>query len=70
MYHLHVYLHTMSAGTLEGQKTKLDPLELELQTVVSCHVVLGTKPGSSAGTPSAVTTELSLQPWVMFCMQM
>ena len=32
-----------------------DPLELELKSLVSCHVVLGIEPGSSARAASALT---------------
>jgi hypothetical protein len=32
----------------------LDPLELELQTIVNRHVVQGTEPGSSARAASAL----------------
>ena len=39
----------MSIEDLKGQKRALDPLELELQTAVSCLAwVLGTELGSSA----------------------
>lgn len=37
-----------------GQKKVLDPLKLELQEVVSCLVVLGPKPGSSAKEATAL----------------
>lgn len=37
-----------------------DPLELELQAAMSCHMGLGIEPWSSG---RAATTELSLQPF-------
>lgn len=37
-------------GTEEDQKRVSKPLDLELQTVVSSHVVLGTEPASSGRT--------------------
>ena len=44
---LHVHMSTSALG---GQKGVLDPLELELQAVVSCPGwVLGTKLGGPAG---------------------
>lgn len=42
----------MCAAPLGGQRA-LNPLELELQTVVDCHVVLGIEPWSSARAVSA-----------------
>lgn len=47
--HLHVHI-----GTFGGQKRALDSLELELQAVVSHHVVKGTKPGCSERATSAL----------------
>jgi hypothetical protein len=45
---VHMYLCTTCAsGPLGGQKRVLDPLKLELQTVVSCHVGAGTEFRSS-----------------------
>ena len=42
-----LYVHCMCAGAPEARKRVLDPLELELQTVVSCMMwVSGMKPGS------------------------
>jgi hypothetical protein len=46
-------------GSHGGQKRALDPLGLELQTVMNCHVGAGNFPGSSAGV---VSSESSLQP--------
>jgi len=41
----------------------LDPLELELQIVVSCHVGAGNlSPGTVEEQPVFLTTEPSLQP--------
>lgn len=39
-----------------------DPLELELQKVVSHHWVLGTEPRSSVRAVSSLNVEPSLQP--------
>lgn len=40
-YFLHVFLYnTYVPSTYEGQKRVSDSLELELQTVRSCHIVL------------------------------
>ena len=50
--HVRVYVH-ISTEALQGQKRALGPLEL--QVVVSCHVVLGTEPGSSGRAASALT---------------
>lgn len=53
---------------LRGQKGVLDPLKLELQTLVSCTWVLKMKPGSSAREASDVNVWTSLQPFlVSFC---
>ena len=41
-----VYVH-MSADACGGQKRASDPLELELQEVVSCHVGAGNEPSSA-----------------------
>lgn len=42
---MHVYLCTTRVpGAHGGKKKASDPLEMELQTIVSHHVVLGTKP--------------------------
>jgi hypothetical protein len=39
VFHLHVCMCTTClSGTRGGQKRVLAPLEMELQTVVSCHV--------------------------------
>lgn len=46
--------HTCVLGVSEGQKRTLDPPELESQMVLSYHVVLRLKPGSSAGATSAL----------------
>lgn len=40
--------------TCKGQKRALDALELMLQRVVFCHMVLGTKPGSPTRTTNAL----------------
>ena len=55
----------MHADACGGQRAP-DPLELELQAVVS-HLawVLGTKPGSSVGTASTSTTALALWPVIV-----
>jgi hypothetical protein len=40
---MHVYVcSTCMHGTQGGEKKALDPLELELQTVVRCHMGAGT----------------------------
>lgn len=39
--------------TLEGQKTALSPMALELQMVVSYYVILGTEPEFSGKAVSA-----------------
>ena len=41
------------SGTLGGQKRPLDPLEQELQKLLSCTVLLRIKAGSAAGAMSA-----------------
>ena len=39
---MHVSMCTLSIhGTIRGQKTVIDPLELELETVVSHHAGVG-----------------------------
>lgn len=48
-------------GFFRGQKRWLDPLNLELQIVVSYHVVLGIKPGPLEEPKVPLTTEPSLQ---------
>lgn len=40
------YAYLCMSDALGGQKTELEPLELEVLMVVSCHVVLGIEPGS------------------------
>ena len=37
----YVYMYCMVPNALGGEKWALDPLELGLQTVVSCHVSAG-----------------------------
>jgi hypothetical protein len=48
-----------------GQQGALDPLRLELQTVVSCQVGAGNGTRSSGRAASSITT-LSLQPHISF----
>ena len=48
---------------LSAEETKEDiPLELDLKTVVSCHVMLGIEPRSLGEQPVLFTTEPALQP--------
>lgn len=47
---------------MTNKKNMSDPLELEFQAVVSCHVVTGNWLGSSGGATSALTPEPALQP--------
>ena len=51
---MHVCRVRYIPGALRGQKRSLDPLELELQTVVNCQRVLGIKPRSSRRAVSAL----------------
>lgn len=46
-----MFVHVLWSS-YKGQKSPLDPFELELQAVVGQHVVLGTQPGSSERTAS------------------
>ena len=42
LFHLQehlAFMYVYAYSTKEGQKTVSDPLELELQTVVSCHIL-------------------------------
>ena len=58
---LHVYMCTTQLpSTLRGQKRALDSLRLDLQMVISSQVLLGSEPGSSAGSIS------TLKCWVIF----
>ena len=51
-----MYVYLMCPETRGGHKRILDPLELELelQAIVSCHVVPGTEPRFSARASSAL----------------
>lgn len=49
-------------GFVYREQKVSDPLGLELQIIVSHHVGVGNKPGSSGRTAHALTSELSLQP--------
>ena len=52
---LHMFLHHVQTGFEETRKNVSDRLELEVQMVVSHPTwVLGTKPGSSGRTASAL----------------
>lgn len=44
----------MSVKGPTGWKRESDPLELQLQTVISCLVVMGNEPGSSARALTSV----------------
>lgn len=55
---LHVFICTMYVA---GQEKVLGPLRLELQTVVSNHVVLGMESTLSVRAVGCPTTESSLQ---------
>ena len=48
-----MYVHLCSAMPVEVRRVLQIPLELDLLTVVNCHVVLGIGPMSSARTVSA-----------------
>lgn len=51
---LHGCLGTLFvSGTHRSQKRRWNSLELELQIVVKCHMVLELKPGSSGEIPSS-----------------
>ena len=52
-------------SALEGQKRALEPLELELQMVMSYGVRLGAEPESS--TREMLSVELSFQPLLLIC---
>jgi hypothetical protein len=45
---------TWIAGTYKTWKRTSDPMEWELLAVVSCHVVVGIKPGFSGKAASAL----------------
>lgn len=60
MVSLHVWCVLYAHSTYESQKRTSDLLELELETVVSCHV--GPEPQSSVRAASALPAEPSLQP--------
>lgn len=45
---LNVYCVPLFSWAFKEVRKILDPLELELSTVKSCHLVLGIKPSSSA----------------------
>ena len=63
MFCLHIFLCIMSMpGDLGGQNRESGPLELELTMVVDCHVVLGTKPRTSARAAVLLTSAPSLHP--------
>jgi hypothetical protein len=48
--HIHTYTYTTYVPSAHRtQKRALDSLELELQTVTSFHIVLGTERGSARG---------------------
>jgi hypothetical protein len=52
---LHICLCTVCVPGAHGSQRRVsDPLELELQFVVSCHVVLGIKPRSSEKVVSSL----------------
>lgn len=54
-FFLHVDMHTTCMpAALEEQKMASNPLELQFQMVVSCHVVLSTQCKASARTPGVV----------------
>ena len=46
-------MHLVSAGAYGGQEV-LEPLEMELEAVMSCHVVLEMEPRSSARAASVL----------------
>lgn len=50
-----------------GQKRTSEPQKQEFQTVVSHHVVLGIKPGTSEGQPVLLTAELSFCSLIFSC---
>jgi hypothetical protein len=57
----HICLHTTWKPHAQGgQKSALDPLQMELQTVVTAMWVLGIKPGSSERVAMLLTFEPSL----------
>lgn len=41
MYECFVFMYVCVLGALRGQKNAVDPLELELPTFVSYHMVVG-----------------------------
>ena len=49
-----MYVYHMQAWCYRGQKMALDLLELELQTVVSCHMDVENESGSSRSAASAL----------------
>lgn len=53
-----VYSVPNTFSALSGKKRVLDPLELEVERVVSLYVVLGLRPGFSGKAASASTTEI------------
>lgn len=55
-----LYIHAVFIGAHRGQKKALDPLKLQLETVVSYHIE--NEPGSSIRIASALTTKPYLQP--------
>lgn len=48
-----IYVHICVTGVQGGKKRALDPLELELETVVNWYGVLKIKPSSSKRTVTA-----------------
>lgn len=61
---LHVYLYTTCVPSVPRDRNRgvLYLLGLELQTVMSCHLVLGTEPGPLEEGLILFTTQPSLQP--------
>lgn len=58
--------YRVRAVPIEARRGTLDPLEMELETLVSCHVGAGIESYSSGRAASVLTAESSLQPYFIF----
>ena len=57
---MHMRFFTSTSRGFRGLKRASDPLELELQVLVSCHIVVRTEARSSSRASSSTLNHLSI----------